>query len=251
MAQVTGSGGRTRPGTDRPRTNTVVLLAGGRGSRVGHDVPKQLITVAGAPLMEHTLRVFQAHPDVDDIIVVMASGHLEDVRAIVRRGGYDKVTQVLEGDSTRSGTSVRALAAVPHDDCKILLHDAVRPLVSARIVTDCFRALDDVDAVDVAVPSVDTIIEVTEDNTVAAVPARSSLRRVQTPQGFRLATIREAYARATADPAFEATDDCTVVLRYLPDVPIHVVPGEQRNIKVTDPTDLHLVERLLQLTPSE
>ena len=230
------------------RGNTVVLLAGGVGSRVGLDIPKQLIKIAGAPIMEHTLRVFQAHPDVDDIIVLMAPGHLDAVRAMVATGGYTKVTQLLEGAATRSATSIRALQAVPHEDCKVLLHDAVRPLVTPRVVADCFRALDDYDAVDVAIPSADTIIEVTPENTIAAVPRRSALRRGQTPQAFRLSTIREAYARATADPAFEATDDCTVVLRYLPDVPIFVVPGEERNMKVTDPIDIYLADKLFQLT---
>ena len=243
MAQGTSTGTPTGD-----RGNTVVLLAGGVGSRVGLDIPKQLIKIAGSPIMEHTLRVFQAHPDVDDIIVLMAPGHLDAVRAMVASGGYTKVTQLLEGAATRSETSIRALQAVPHEDAKVLLHDAVRPLVTPRIVTDCFRALDDYDAVDVAIPSADTIIEVTEENTIAAVPRRSALRRGQTPQAFRLATIREAYARATADPAFEATDDCTVVLRYLPSVPIYVVRGEERNMKVTEPIDIYLADKLFQLT---
>ncbi len=233
-----------------PGTNTVVLLAGGVGSRVGLDIPKQLIKIAGAPIMEHTLRVFESHPDVDDIIILMAPGHLDAVRAMVSSGGYTKVRQLLEGAATRSETSIRALEAVPYADGKVLLHDAVRPLVSPRIVADCFRALDAYDAVDVAIPSADTIIEVTAEDTIAAVPRRSALRRGQTPQAFRLSTIREAYARATADPAFEATDDCTVVLRYLPDVPIYVVPGEERNMKVTDPIDVYLADKLFQLTSS-
>jgi 2-C-methyl-D-erythritol 4-phosphate cytidylyltransferase len=237
--------------TTRAGTNTVVLLAGGVGSRVGLDIPKQLIKIAGAPIMEHTLRAFERHPDVDDIIILMAPGHLDAVRAMVAGGGYSKVRQLLEGAATRSETSMRALQAIPHAECKVLLHDAVRPLVSARIVTDCFRALDRYAAVDVAIPSADTIIEVTPENTIAAVPRRSVLRRGQTPQAFRLSVIREAYARATADPAFEATDDCTVVLRYLPDVSIYVVAGEERNLKVTDPIDVYLADKLFQLAGSD
>ena len=166
------------------RGNTVVLLAGGVGSRVGLDIPKQLIKIAGSPIMEHTLRVFENHPDVDDIIVLMAPGHLDAVRAMVATGGYSKVSRLLEGADTRSGTSIKALDAIAHEDCKVLLHDAVRPLVTPRIVADCFRALDDYDAVDVAIPSADTIIEVTPENTIAAVPRRAALRRGQTPQAF-------------------------------------------------------------------
>ena len=239
------AGGATTAGT-----NTVVLLAGGTGSRVGLGLPKQLVTIAGAPILEHTLRVFQAHPDVDDIVILMAPGHLDPVRAIVADGGYTKVRQLLEGAATRSATSMRALEAVPHAECKLLLHDAVRPFVSARIVSDCFRALEDYAAVAVAIPSADTIIEVTPEDTIAAVPRRSTLRRVQTPQAFRLSTIREAYARAAVDPAFEATDDCSGVLRYLPEDPVVVVPGDERNMKITDPIDVHLAETLLRLTSS-
>jgi 2-C-methyl-D-erythritol 4-phosphate cytidylyltransferase len=230
------------------RRNTAVLLAGGVGTRVGLDLPKQLIKIAGHPIMEHTLAAFDRHPDVDDIVVLMAPGHLDAVRSMVRSGGYTKVREILEGAETRSETTMRALDSLGDDDRKVLLHDAVRPLVSPRIIRDCFTALDEYDAVDVAIPSADTIIEVTEENTIKAVPRRANLRRGQTPQAFRLSVIREAYGRARRDPAFEATDDCTVVLRYLPETPIWVVPGDERNMKVTDPIDVYLADKLFQLT---
>ena len=227
-----------------------VILAGGVGTRVGLDIPKQLIKVAGHTILEHTLATFDAHPMVDEVIVMMAQGHLDAVHAIVRNGGYTKVTQVLEGAETRNGTTLRALDAIAEDDTKVLFHDAVRPLVSARIISDCFEALDSYDAVDVAIPSADTIIEVDADNVIRNIPPRANLRRGQTPQAFRAGVIRKAYAIAGADPDFQATDDCTVVLRYLPDVPIWVVAGEERNMKVTDPIDVYLADKLFQLTTS-
>lgn len=232
------------------RKNTAVLLAGGVGTRVGLDIPKQLIRIAGSSILEHTLATFDGHPEVDEIVIMMAPGHLDAVRAIVRDGGYRKVVAILEGAETRSGTTMRALDALDAEpsDRKVLLHDAVRPLVSRRIVSDCYAALDRYQAVDVAIPSADTIVEITAENTIASVPRRASLRRGQTPQGFRLSVIREAYARAMRDPAFEATDDCTVVLRYLPEVPIWVVPGDERNMKVTDPIDIYLADKLFQLS---
>jgi 2-C-methyl-D-erythritol 4-phosphate cytidylyltransferase len=227
-----------------------VILAGGVGTRVGLDIPKQLIKVAGHTILEHTLATFDAHPMVDEVIVMMAQGHLDAVHAIVRSGGYTKVNQVLEGADTRNGTTLRALDAIPDDDTKVLFHDAVRPLVSARIISDCFEALDSYDAVDVAIPSADTIIEVDADNVIRNIPPRANLRRGQTPQAFRAGVIRKAYAIGMADPDFQATDDCTVVLRYLPDVPIWVVAGEERNLKVTDPIDVYLADKLFQLTTS-
>jgi len=234
-----------------PLKNVAVLLAGGVGVRVGLGVPKQLIKIAGHSIMEHTLAILDRHPDVDEIVVMMAPGHLDSVHAMVRDGGYGKVTAILEGAGTRNDTTLTALAALGEEDCKVLLHDAVRPLVSARIISDCFAALDTHDAVDVAIPSADTIIEVGPDNTIRDIPPRANLRRGQTPQAFKLSTIREAYRHAGEDPDFEATDDCTVVLRYLPDVPIWVVPGDERNMKVTEPIDIYLADKLFQLTGND
>lgn len=102
-------------------------------------------------------------------------------------------------------------------------------------------------AVDVAIPSADTIIQVDGDDCITDIPVRSSLRRGQTPQAFRSGTIREAYRRAEGDPNFAATDDCGVVLRYLPGTPIKVIDGSDENIKVTHPVDVHLADKLFQL----
>jgi 2-C-methyl-D-erythritol 4-phosphate cytidylyltransferase len=130
----------------------------------------------------------------------------------------------------------------------VLFHDAVRPLLSQRVIADCVDALEEHEAVDTAIPSADTIIQVDgSGKTIDDVLRRGLLRRGQTPQGFRLSVIRRAYAAAAADPNFEATDDCTVVLRYAPDVPIAVVNGEDRNMKVTEPIDVYIADKLFQL----
>ncbi|MBV9830758.1 MAG: bifunctional cytidylyltransferase/SDR family oxidoreductase [Marmoricola sp.] len=231
--------------------NVAVVLAGGVGARVGLDIPKQLIKIAGHTILEHTLKALDAHPDVDQVVVMMAAGHLDAVREITRNGDYPKVTHLLEGAETRNGTTRRALEVVGPDDAKVLFHDAVRPLVSARIVRDCFAALDRYDAVDVAIPSADTIIEVDADNVIREIPPRANLRRGQTPQAFRAGTIRAAYEHAATDPDFAATDDCSVVLRYLPETPIWVVAGEERNMKVTEPIDVYIADKLFQLASDQ
>jgi len=238
------------PATEGAR-NVAVLLAGGVGARVGLDLPKQLIKVAGRTILEHTLAALDAHEAVEEILVLMTPGHLDAVHDLLRGGRYPKVSRVLEGAGTRNGTTLRALEALGDRDCKVLLHDAVRPLVSARIIGECFDALEEYDAVDVAIPSADTIIEVTPENTIAAIPPRATLRRGQTPQAFRASVLKEAYRIAAQDPEFTATDDCGVVLRYLPDVPIWVVRGDERNMKVTDPIDVYLVDKLFQLGTKE
>ena len=231
--------------------HVAVILAGGVGTRVGMDIPKQLIKIAGRTILEHTLAAVHSHPEVDEVLVLMAPGHLDAVHAMLRGGGYPKVTQVLEGAETRNETTMRALDAIPDDDARVLFHDAVRPLVSARIIGECFEALERYEAVDVAIRSADTIIEVDDQNLIRDIPPRAALRRGQTPQAFRAGTLRTAYEKARLDPAFTATDDCTVVLRYSPEVPIWVVEGDERNMKVTEPIDVYLADKLFQLSSSD
>jgi 2-C-methyl-D-erythritol 4-phosphate cytidylyltransferase len=235
------------------RLRTVaVVLAGGIGTRMGLGRPKQLIRIAGKPILEHSIAAMQASPLVDEIVVVMVPGYLEQVRAIVAAGGYGKVSRVLEGAGTRTGSTAAALAALGEAECNVLLHDAVRPLVTQGIIAANVAALEVHRAVYTAIPSSDTVIEVDEsEHRLTDVLPRHRLRRGQTPQSFRLSTIRAAYAIAAQDPDFTGTDDCTVVLRYLPQVPIAVVPGHERNLKVTRPIDLYLAERLLETTSQE
>jgi ribitol-5-phosphate 2-dehydrogenase (NADP+) / D-ribitol-5-phosphate cytidylyltransferase len=182
----------------------------------------------------------------------MAPGHLDEVRAIVKNGGYVKVSQILGGAETRNQTTAAALAALGDEKCNVLLHDGVRPLVSQTIIAANVEALQTHEAVETAIRSADTIIRVNDaQDSVADVLPRHLLRRAQTPQSFRLSTIRAAYAKAAQDPNFTTTDDCTVVLRYLPDVPIAVVAGHVRNIKITEPIDVYIAEKLLELTSAD
>lgn len=232
--------------------NVAVILAGGTGTRVGLSIPKQLIKIAGKTILEHTVAAFQASRNIDEIVILMTPGHLDPVRAIVDAGGYDKVTQILEGGETRNETTSRALAALGDDECNVLFHDAVRPLVSQTIIDDCVAALQEYEAVDTAIPSADTVVQVdATSGCIEDVLPRHLLRRGQTPQAFRSSVIRRAYDRAWQDPDFTATDDCTVVLRYLPEVPITVVAGHERNMKVTEPIDVYIADKLFQLASAD
>ena len=156
---------------------------------------------------------------------------------------------IIEGGVTRSDSVRNALAYLtaryPAAETGVLFHDAARPLVSQQIIADCRAALEKHDAIGTAVPASDTILQVA-DGVIAHVPQRETLYRAQTPQCFRLAVIAQAHALAAADPAFTPTDDCGVVLRYLPDTPVHVVPGGEDNIKVTYPADLEIAAALLR-----
>lgn len=224
-------------------TTLAVVLAGGTGQRLGAGTPKQLIEVDGRAILAHAVAAFDAHPGIDAIVVVMASGHVPAAARLIRP--YSKVTGLIEGGRTRTDSTVAALAALAGEpgEARVLFHDAARPFVDRTVIDRVLAALDGHAAVAVAIPTSDTIVEVHE-GLVAAMPARESLVRFQTPQGFRLGTLRRAYELALADPALCATDDCGVVHRYLPDVPIRVVEGSERNLKVTHPLDIAIAEHL-------
>ncbi|MGB7964610.1 MAG: bifunctional cytidylyltransferase/SDR family oxidoreductase [Propionicimonas sp.] len=227
-----------------------VILAGGTGSRVGLSIPKQLLKVAGKPVMEHTLAIFQEAEVIDEIFILMHPDHIDVARQIATR--YPKVTRVLAGGATRNESTRAALNALADADpaTRVVFHDAVRPLLEIRIINDCVAALDTYDAVDVAIPSADTIIEVTDTTEIAAIPDRSRVRRGQTPQAFRLSVIQEVYRRAWLDPQFVPTDDCSVAHKYLPEVPITVVAGSDQNMKITEPIDVFIADKLFQIGSS-
>jgi len=232
-----------------------VVLGGGVGQRLGAGRPKQLITLGGTTLIERCVAAFEAAPGVDEILVVMARGYTGQVEALLA-DRYPKVTAVVEGGQTRPESVRVALAAIasreagasPGDDCGVLLHDAARPLVDQRIIADCVAALREHDAAGVAVPASDTMVT-TKNGVMQSMPRRETLHRCQTPQCFRLSVITRAHELAAADPGFSPTDDCGVVMRYLPGVPVHIVPGSERNIKVTYPHDLAVAEALLSSAP--
>jgi 2-C-methyl-D-erythritol 4-phosphate cytidylyltransferase len=222
-----------------------VVLGGGAGSRFGTVRPKQLLTLDGRTLVEHCVTAFGSAPGIDEVLLVMPPGYADAAAKLVG----DQVSAVIDGGATRSDSVRNALnhltARYPAQATGVLLHDAARPLVSQRVITDCVHALRTRDAVGTAVPTSDTIV-VASDGVMAHVPPRDTLLRCQTPQCFRLSVITRAHQLAAADPDFLPTDDCGVVLRYLPDVPVHVVPGSERNLKITYPADLAIAEAILR-----
>ena len=222
-----------------------VVLGGGTGTRFGAAMPKQLLTLNGKTLVEHCVAAFAAVPGIDEILLVMPSTYHDEAKRLVG----DQVRAIIAGGATRPDSVRNALAHIGarHDqaDTGVLIHDAARPLVTPQIIAACVAALHDHDALGTAVPTSDTILAVA-NGAIAHVPPRETLYRAQTPQCFRLETIAKAHALAAADPAFQPTDDCGVVLRYLKDVPVHVIPGSESNIKVTYPSDLAIAEALLR-----
>jgi 2-C-methyl-D-erythritol 4-phosphate cytidylyltransferase len=252
-----------------------VVLAGGSGRRFGGSMPKQLQLLAGRTLVEHCVAAFDEAPGIDEVLVVIGEEFVTETTDQLRP--YRKLIGVVPGGTARSDSTRQAIAALlgrspaartapgparaagaagakadagadggGEADRNVLFHDAARPLVDQRIIADCVAALGQWQAIGVVVPSTDTIVEVA-GGVLGQVLPRESLARCQTPQGFRLSVIARAHELAAADPDFRSvTDDCGVVRRYLPQVPIGAVTGSERNIKVTYPGDLELAELFLR-----
>lgn len=236
----------------QPLRHVAVVLAGGVGSRAGFDKPKQFLEVAGRTVLEHSVDAFQRNAHIDQIIVVSNPLFVDEVKALAQRNNWTKLVAILEGGKERYDSSLQAIRYCQEagEDANLLFHDAVRPLVSQRIINDVCEFLRYHCAVSVCVPVTDTIV-LQRKGYIANIPDRTLYRRSQTPQAFRLSVIAEAYRCALLDPKFKVTDDCGVVKKYYPDEPIFLVDGDESNMKLTYRDDLFILERLFALRGKE
>ena len=227
--------------------NYGIILASGSGSRYGADVPKQFVKIAGKTILEHTIDVFEKAQGIDDIIIVITPEYRTMAEEILLKNNYKKVSKLLNGGEIRKESSFIGISSIEDEEANVIIHDCARPFLTQRIISDCIEALKTYDAVDVAIPSADTIIKVDENNVIQNIPHRATLRRGQTPQCFKLSTIKKAHELSKNDTNF--TDDCGLVVKYgLGDV--YVVEGDVENIKVTYPSDIFMADRLFQIRSS-
>lgn len=219
--------------------NVAVLLAGGSGKRMGTSLPKQFLKIGDKPIIQHSIEAFENHPNIDEICIIINADYHKEIKDLVTGNNYSKVRYVLSGGKERSDSSLAAIKAYEQEqNVYLIFHDAVRPFVSSRIISDVISALTAGKSVAVAIPTTDTIFCLNQDETIESVPNRNLLRRAQTPQAFSYKTIKNAYDIAMSDSNFVATDDCGVVLKYLPKEAIHIVDGDESNIKITFEQDL-------------
>ncbi len=228
------------------KKNVAVILAGGSGKRMGGEVPKQFLIVAGQSILSHTINVFQSHRYIDEIIIVGHADYIEEIRTIVNHSAFSKVIRIIKGGTERYHSTLAALKVCCGTDCNLIIHDAVRPLVNDRIIDDVIDSLNYHKAVGVAIPATDTIVETEAGQMyITHIPDRAKLFQMQTPQGFDYATLKKAFDIALNDPDFTVTDDCGVIKKYFPEEKIFLVHGDVANIKLTWPEDLVIVEKKL------
>jgi 2-C-methyl-D-erythritol 4-phosphate cytidylyltransferase/2-C-methyl-D-erythritol 2,4-cyclodiphosphate synthase len=227
-------------------TTAAVVVAAGRGTRArgAGELPKQYLPLAGVPVLAHSLRTLMGHPDVGRVVVVY---NPEDA------GLYDSATAPfatrllppVPGGETRQASvlaGLEALAAAPPD--RVLIHDAARPFLTHRLVTELIAALADQPGAIAAEPVSDTLKQADAGGTITRTIDRAGLWRAQTPQGFRFAAILEAHRRAAAAGCSDFTDDAAIA--EWAGMTVKLVPSETQNMKLTTTADIALAERLLE-----
>ncbi|NIK80135.1 2-C-methyl-D-erythritol 4-phosphate cytidylyltransferase [Paenibacillus castaneae] len=218
----------------------VVIVAAGRGTRMGTKESKQYLQLRDKPILVHTLELFQSMDTVREAVLVVGSDDVQRCRDWVTEYALTKIKAVVAGGKERQHSVYCGLQALTTE--WVMVHDGVRPLVTANAVRACCEAAEQSGASVLAVPVKDTIKQVNEAGVIVSTPDRRSLWAIQTPQAFRRVLLLDAHERAIAE-GFIGTDDAMVVERLGAEVT--VAEGEYTNIKITTPEDLPWAEFLL------
>ncbi len=225
--------------------NIAIILASGSGSRFGSKIPKQFVRLAGKPVIQYTIDAFELSPLIDEIIVVTKEEFVDHVYDLSNAQIYKKLSKVIIGGADRYDSTLSALKSISEVEANLIIHDAVRPFVSQDIIKSCVDALSENNSVDVVIDATDTIVHV-EDNFIKSIPDRRFMKRGQTPQAFKKSIIEKAYEYFMADANKIATDDCGIVLKYLPTEKIITVQGDEANFKITHQQDIYLADNLIK-----
>lgn len=213
-----------------------IVAAGGTGTRLKARRHKSFVPVAGRPMLGWVLRALEKAPSVKDVLIVAHPDDIAAARALARKEKAGKVSAVVAGGETRMASVRRGLDALPERAKWVLVHDAARPLVTPGLIEATISAARAAKAAIAAVPVVPTIKQ-GRNGWVVKTLDRSTLWAVQTPQVFERKLLERAHARANG---FEATDDAALIEKL--GGKVRLVPGSDRNIKVTTPEDLKIVE---------
>jgi len=215
--------------------STAVIVAAGKGKRMGTEISKQFLPLCGKEILAHTVEKFEKAACIRDIILVTGGDALQDVRQMVQEYGWKKIISVTEGSKERQDSVFLGLQQVPQDTEIVLIHDGVRPFVTEEILERSIAAAKETGGCVAGVPAKDTIKVCDAEGFAIATPNRSTLRQIQTPQTFRRKEILAAYEKAKAD-GFLGTDDASVAEHS--GFPVRVIMGSYSNIKITTKEDL-------------
>lgn len=228
-----------------------VILAGGIGSRMGGDKPKQYLTVKGKPIIIYTIEKFFAVPELEKIIVLCPRQWVEHTKNLIEKhiAPAKERIAVIEGGETRNETIMNAINFIEkegnlNDDTIIVTHDSVRPFVTNRIIEENIQFAKEYGACDTVVPATDTIVEAQDNKVISAIPDRSKMYQGQTPQSFNALKLKNIYNALTDEEKDILTDAAKIFV--MKGEKVALVQGETYNMKITYPYDLRVAKSLLE-----
>ncbi len=232
--------------------NIALIIAGGKGNRMNQDIPKQFITVNERPVIVYTLEAFEKHPEIDAIAVVCIEGWEQVLWAYARQFNISKLQYIVPGgengqDSIRNGVYKLEKHFAPEDI--VLIHDAIRPMVSAEIISDNIRVAREYGNAITVIPCAEAMVK-TEDGIVSAgFYPRDRLKRTQTPQAFRIGDICDLHRRALEQGITNSVASCTLKIEMGEQV--YFSAGSEKNIKLTTVDDIDIFKALLAAKRSD
>lgn len=226
--------------------NIALIIAGGVGNRMGQDIPKQFLNVRDKPVIVYTMERFQQHKDIDIIAVVCIEGWEVMLQAYANQFGIAKLKHIIKGgengqSSIRNG--LFELSKFYSGDDIVLVHDAIRPMVSQDIITGCIEKTKKWRSAITTIPCQEAMLETTDGETTNKSYPRDNLKRTQTPQGFYLGDLVNAHKRALEAGITNSVASCTLMVEL--GETIHFCKGSEKNIKLTTVDDIEIFKALL------
>lgn len=228
------------------KNRTAILLAAGRGRRMESSVQKQYMLLGGKPLIYYSLKALQESEDIDEIILVSGKGDLDYCReSLVKKYGFSKVKRIVEGGKERYDSVYAGLKAC--ENCSyVLIHDGARPFLDSGMIKRAAESAESHRACVLGMPVKDTIRIADKEGYGSGTPSRDSVWMVQTPQAFFYPLLREAYERMFFSQMTESMTDDGMVVERMMGVPVKLIEGSYRNIKITTPEDMMIAEVFLE-----
>ncbi len=214
-----------------------VIVAAGRGTRMGTKESKQYLPINGKPILVYTLEAFEKADEVSTVVLVVSKEDIVHCQSYIEKYGLTKISAIVAGGTSRQGSVFEGLQHLNTE--WVIVHDGVRPFVSIENMIECWRAAEQYGAAVIAVRVKDTIKIADEAGMVHSTLDRNSLWAIQTPQAFRCSDLMTAHKRAELD-GYEGTDDASLMERS--GIPVRIVEGDYGNIKITTPDDLQWAE---------
>ena len=226
--------------------NIAMIIAGGSGQRMHQDIPKQFLTVNEKPVIVYTLEVFQKHPAIDEIVVVCIEGWEQILWAYIRQFNISKVVSVVPGGACGQESIYRGLVELEREHSPediVLIHDAIRPMVSEEIISDCINKTVEFGSGVAAIPCAEAMLVTENQENSDRIFNRDNLKRTQTPQGFGLGHLLDVHRNALEQGIKNSVASCTLMIEM--GEPIYFSKGSEKNIKLTTVDDIDIFKALL------